>query len=131
MLSHSYKLIFFLCCIHFGCLGATKNDPKLQEAFEIHKQSLDVAKQSKALLNNLERGDANRVLFDAQLKQWQENIIEVPGFEHDHDHDHDHHHHNVRYDLSPEDMLEVQKEMLDSIQAIQIRIRKFDSGTVQ
>ena len=40
--------------------------------------------------------------------------------EHHHDHEHDHHHHHgSQPDLTPEDMLAVQQEFLDSVRVIQ------------
>lgn len=56
---------------------------------------------------------------------WAGSVIEVPGQEHDHDHGHDHEghdhshdHDNAGMDMSPEDMLELQKELKTKIQEI-------------
>ena len=61
---------------------------------------------------------------ESSLLFWEEHHVEVPGFEHEgHQHDHDHSHdHGPSLKLSPEDMLLVQQEFRDSLQALEQRI---------
>lgn len=54
--------------------------------------------------------------------EWEENLVEVPGLPHEH-HDHgdgEHHHHDHKPapDLSPDQMLDVQKEIKANIEKI-------------
>ena len=105
-------------------MGGHKHDPILTEAFEIHNQSLSLSKDTRDLINQLPDTDSSKLLLQTRLVQWNENIIEVPGFEHHHDHDHEHHHHNhSTLELLPEDMLRVQQEFLDSIQIIHTQVQ--------
>ncbi len=110
-----------------GCSDSSKADPLLEEAFRLHQQSLETADQSRELLQAFPENDPYRQKMAARLREWEERVIEVPGFEHDHDHDHDHdhhHHHGAQIELTPEDMLIVQQELLDSVQAIQTALLK-------
>jgi len=123
------SFLMFLSLAFIGCKGHSHpQDPKMKQAFEIHEQYLEVAKKSRELLQNLPPDDSLSDMLNTQLDQWSENIIEVPGFEHEHHHDHDghhpHHHHNddAYSHLTPDDMLAVQQELLDSVQVIKKRI---------
>lgn len=61
-----------------------------------------------------------------QFEYWEENHLEVPGFEHEghdhsgHDHSHDHNHASG-FNFPASDMLILQKEFKDSIVVIQQR----------
>ncbi len=96
----------------------------MQEAFELHVKSMEIANDSKELLDQIPAGHEEKNRLQARLKEWNDNIIEVPGFEHHHHHghSHDHNHSHSQLELTPDDMLIVQKEFLDSIQSIQRRI---------
>ena len=127
-------------------------DQVLEEAGKIHLQAVEIDKTVKPLIAQLEqeRNQINiqgRALSEGEIQRVQqiesilasydwfnENHVEVPGLEHDHDHDHDHDHeghdhdhdhdhdHGPGLELSPNDMLLVQKEFLDTIQSIQKRV---------
>ncbi len=114
------SIVFTLTLVFFSCLGGHKHDPVLTEAFEVHKQSLAMAKEVRSRLDNISNTDSSRIHLESRLAQWNENIIEVPGFEHHHEHGHDHHHHHNHssLELMPTDMLNVQNEFLDSIKVI-------------
>ena len=132
-----FKLLCFLLIINMGCSGAPKPDPLLEEAFAIHKQSLQTAKEAREILKNLTVKDSIRLIMESRLEEWNDNIIEVPGFEHEHDHDHghDHHHHhghnNSQMELAPEVMLAVQKELLDSVKVIKDAFLQFKQANEQ
>ena len=119
--------IFILFLVQEGCQGPSNKDPKLKEAFEVHEQYVKVATESLKLLDNLPAENVSRQKLNLKLEQWGENIIEVPGFPHNHNHAFGHHHHHgVQIQLSPEEMLDVQKELLDSVIAIRQRILSID-----
>jgi len=101
-----------------GCTGSSKPDPLLEEAFRIHQQSLQTAEDARELLKKLPADDDKVLKIESRLKSWDENLIEVPGFEHDHNHEHHHHAHSLQVELSPENMLAVQKVLLDSVSVI-------------
>ena len=125
------QLSFFLLIFLMGCSSTSTSDPLLEEAFQIHEQSMEVAKEAREMLEELPADDQYRLNIESRLEFWSENLVEVPGFEHEHDHDHDHghdhdhdhdHDHGPKLELTPEDMLAVQKEFLDSIQVIKSAI---------
>jgi hypothetical protein len=65
-----------------------------------------------------------------ELAGWKAELVEVeiPGEEHDHDHEgHDHghdHSHGPELEITPEQMLELQKEQKAIIEAIMLRARQ-------
>lgn len=61
--------------------------------------------------------------------EWESSIVEVPGHEHDHekhgDHaGHNHHNHEPANSLTPEMILDIQREMRDRIVTLNIRAQK-------
>lgn len=118
----------------------------LQQAADIHTEAIKIEKELRPKLQSLvqqkntiniqgralteeETAFVNKVeSIEASLKYWEENHVEVPGFEHGHDHDHDHeghdhsHDHGSKLEVAPQDMLLIQKEFRDSIVAIQKRV---------
>ncbi len=65
--------------------------------------------------------------IEASINYFRDNLPEPPGLEHDHSgHDH-HHHHGPTLNVTPEQMLAIQKEFRDSILSIQQRV----SGLLQ
>ena len=122
----------------------------LQEAAEVHTEALKIEKEIQSKLEALQQrkntiniqGRAlteaeiafvNQVeALEASLRYWEENHVEVPGFEHNHDeeghsHDHDHghnhdHNHEAKLEVAPTDMLIIQKEFRDSMLAMQKRV---------
>ena len=119
------SLIFCLALLQFSC-GDAAPDPLLEEAFTVHEEAVKHSKEVKYLLEQLPADSTQVVSLKKRFDTWKENQIEVPGFEHSHDHDHDHDHgdhdhdhdHGPGLELTPEDMLLVQKEMRDSILVI-------------
>jgi ABC-type nickel/cobalt efflux system permease component RcnA len=126
-----FKLIFFVLIINAGCSSASKPDPLLEEAFQVHNQYLQIAAEAEDMLKKLPTKDSFRLVTEPRLEEWYDNIIEVPGFEHEHNHDHDHghhhHHHNhhQQIEVSPEVMLGVQRELRDSVQVIKEEILEY------
>jgi hypothetical protein len=143
-----FVLPFFACLCLLAC--GEKKDPKLVEAFEIHKSALAVydevkksgadidalREQIKDKIQALETGESAEtdgetldmlIGFSVDLRklqeameEWHNTVPEVPGFEHEHhhDHDHDHHHHAPAPNVTPEQMIDIQKTALTEIQAI-------------
>lgn len=117
--------------IMLACSHDKKPDENLQEAFKIHEDAVGLRNQLGNELEKLNAIDdslfvlANKGNLDSianALKSWDEQLVEVPGFEEEHDHDHeghDHHHHDEQPDLTSEQHLEVQKHLFEEIQAIE------------
>lgn len=96
--------------------------PQLEELIQ---QSNSIQIQGRALsgeeIRRVEAIDAVR----SSYAWFENNHVEVPGHDHDHGdhagHDHDHDH-GAELELTPEDMLAVQQEFLDSIKSIRARV---------
>lgn len=137
------KFLLAGCCI-FGLLACKSNQkdaPELQEAARIHAKALQIEQGLKPQLGELIQlknsiNVQGRALTESEIAfvekvnsiensyaYWKENHVEVPGYEHQHEENHhDHHHHKENLQLSPADMLSVQKEFRDSIAVLQQRI---------
>ncbi|MEL6719121.1 MAG: hypothetical protein AAFO82_03210 [Bacteroidota bacterium] len=126
-----------------GCASQDESKLLLEKANEIHLEAIKINKVVQPKLeqliqskNQLEQQEEELIEAEesfmkkvAQLEKsyafWEENHVEVPGFEHhDHDHhDHDHdHNHGATLEVSAEDMLLIQQEFKDSISVILERI---------
>nr|WP_299382210.1 hypothetical protein [Allomuricauda sp.] len=120
-----------------SCGDKKQSNENLQKAFEIHEKTISIHKmvlnQMDALKTNKDSlfvetysNDLNTI--SGSLEEWEEQLIEVPGFDHDEDHsDHDHEyhdHHDEQQKLTPEQHLEVQRQLLVEIQAIAEKIEK-------
>lgn len=135
--------LFFLSA---NCGGTSEADQKLlQEAADIHQEAVKIEQQVRPKLDELvqQKNSINiqgRTLapeeiafvtkvegIESSYAYWEENHIEVPGFEHDHSahegHDHDHSH-GSELKVSAADMLLIQKEFKDSILSIQQRVEQ-------
>ncbi len=114
------KWLYLLLVLNLACSGSSKPDPLLEEAFLLHQQSLEIAEESREMIGKLSDKNEQVNRLETRLNNWNESLIEVPGFEHEHEHDHhDHDHdHGPQLDLTPEMMLDVQTELLDSVRAI-------------
>ena len=132
--------IFLLLFIITACTNEPI-DPKLEAAAAIHEEAvkteqlvrttLDSLKQHKELLSTQgdTLSDSDQIfisLYDSlqsDLASWSENLIEVPGFEHHHHHGEEcHHDHGKKLpEVTPDHMLNIQKEFRDSIMAIKHR----------
>ena len=147
---HLITKLIFLCLLILtaNCGGTSEEDQKLlEEAASIHQQAIEIEEKIKPKMEALiqRKNQINiqgRALTDAEIAfvekveqlqtsydYWEENHVEVPGFEHDHhgheghDHDHDHDHGN-QLKVTAADMLLIQKEFRDSISAIQQKVEK-------
>ncbi|KGE86977.1 MAG: hypothetical protein ACE362_10795 [Phaeodactylibacter xiamenensis] len=130
-------LFFFLLLTLTACASGEPTDPKLEEAASLHEKALQSEEALRPLLDSLEQRHnqmsvQGRALTEAEQSflqsvsklqqryaQWKEERIEVPGHEHahhhDHDHDHDHTHGKKMPEATPDHMLNIQRESLDSI----------------
>lgn len=124
-----------------ACNSAKKENPALKEAAETHEQAIQIEKQVAPQLEELIQiknsiNIQGRALtqeeqtlvqeienIEASYTYWEENHVEVPGYEYDHDHEgHEHEHGKAKLELTPEDMIQVQREFRDSIVSIQQRV---------
>lgn len=130
-------LFYFLLLTLTACASGEATDPKLEEAAALHEEALETEEALRPVLDSLKQRHnqisiQGRALTEkeqsfvksvSQLQQryaqWKEERIEVPGHEHAHDHDHDHSHDHTHGkkmpEATPEHMLNIQRESLDSI----------------
>ncbi len=119
-----FGLLFLVSC--------SKPDPKMQEAFEIHSQALEVQERLKPVMKELIQRSNNiqvqgRALTDQEISfsesvislgasydEWNKNHIVVPGFEKHHKCD-GNHDHAPPLKLTGDEMISVQKEFLEKI----------------
>ena len=143
-LSNSIQLFnrnaLFICLVllFVGCSNSKQPDPLLEEANEYHLKAMAVYKEVVEKIEKETIDSTALAQLQDRLKTWDNNLIEVPGFEHTHDHGHDHDHddhdhdheghdhdHGAPVKVTPEHMRNIQKEFLDSIQVIQKDLEVF------
>ena len=134
------KVITVLLCLSIfvlSCSDKKKTDEDLKRAFQLHKEAIKVRQTVQNLITQLNSNQDSVFLaenatsinaIDLSLAEWDEQLIEVPGFEeehHHHDHaDHDHDHdHGHQPELTSKQHLEVQQQLLDNIKMIAGKIR--------
>jgi ABC-type Zn2+ transport system substrate-binding protein/surface adhesin len=112
----------------------TKVDPILQEALSIQDEAIHIGMELDSILDaKMAEGsfaqniDSLRILKSA-VNDWRNNMVEIPGVEHDHhghDHDHSHDHSGIEASahLSPEDIKKVQLEWKAAIDVIRSSIK--------
>ena len=130
MTKHLYQIVLLISIIHYTCKGPSQKDPILVEAFEIHKEAVDIAANALKVCDELPAGDVRRTKFRATLEDWGDNLIEVPGFHYHHD-GLGHHHNRPPIKLTPDEALKVQKEFRDSIVAIHGRLLLYQSDQLK
>ncbi len=123
-----------------SCGDSKQKSEELEQAFKLHEEAVKIRSQmgdqmaqlksnTDSLFVATHTSDLNAI--SQSLEAWDEQLVEVPGFEHDHDHsghdhsdhdhDHDHDHHHEQ-ELTPKQHLEVQQQLLDDIKAIAEKI---------
>lgn len=131
------KRIFHLICLLLiilisACSKVAEQDPILVKAFQVHENSLSLAKDVEKMLNEISVQDSVIMHLDQRFNSWEESVIEVPGFEHEHHHDHEHYHHDhaPKINLTSQQIYEIQIELQDSIIAIKeaLSLYKENSG---
>jgi ABC-type Zn2+ transport system substrate-binding protein/surface adhesin len=146
--------IFFLVSLMIACQSSETTDAALEEAGRIHMEAVELDKnvhpkvdaaierKNQLAVQGRELTEAERQFIqqvesiENSYAYWEENHVEVPGFEHDdHDHDHDHHDHAghdhdhshaAPLDVTPADMLIIQQEFRDTLLSIQARLEQLD-----
>lgn len=122
-----------------ACGGNEKPHKDLQQAFELHEEAMKIRNQTGDELAKLTTIEDSLFVatyktdfesIASSLKEWDDQLVEVPGFEHADGHDHsghdhsghDHsghdHGHGEQQELTPEQHLEVQQHLLQEIKAM-------------
>jgi hypothetical protein len=135
-------LAFAILIAAFACDEPQKPeaDEKLKQAFEVHMESVEIRSQVAEYITKLRQNQDSLFMekYQTQLdslytlvEAWDDQFMEVPGFEHSHDHSHgeghahDHHHHHHGHDhveeldLTSDEHLEIQLHMKDEITSLE------------
>ncbi len=113
-----------------ACGHSDKSNKILQEAYEVHKKSVLVRAQLNdqlTMLRTAEYQEENKAEIDSielQVKEWDGQLIEVPGIEEEHDHSGHDHNHEVEVKLSPDQHLKLQEHLLLEIRSIENKINE-------
>ena len=122
-------VVISLIALLIGGCHSHPVDPILEEAFGLHQEAIAVNKAIREKLQSVEANDSLMNNIRKRLQTWEENLVEVPGFEHDHDHSHGGHHHHHDHgnelEVTPADMKIIQQEFLDSIQVIKQEVESY------
>jgi len=89
---------------------------ELQKAYAIQQEALQIAKSIDEQSTDIPTNIA------ARKKVWLENMIEIPGMDHDHSNC-NHHHHRPTISITDAEMLAVQQAWRDTIISIQNDIK--------
>ncbi len=99
-------------------------DQNLIEANQFHQQALDIREELLEVEKQLKAAEIDYTALKEELKIWDKDIIEVPGFEHSHDDEHQrkYHVHNPMKEFTPEEHKNYQQVMYDEIVEIASRM---------
>ncbi len=106
--------------IHDSIMPLMKNINELKASLSMKKDSL--VGKNDSLANQLQGQISEIEAVSQEMKTWMSNLVEVPGNEHEH-HDHEgeehkedekeeehKHEHGAKVEVTPEQLLEIQKE---------------------
>lgn len=128
----AYAILISLVSLVTACSDKKEKDEDLVEAFRIHQEAIKIRQSTQEQIEKLTTLTDSAFIathgnsldsISESLSQWDEQLVEVPGFEeehHHHDHaGHDHDHdHSEGPDLTPQQHLEVQQYLLEDIKII-------------
>ena len=153
MKKHTYSLLtvcgMLLSAYLFSACGDNK-DPKMEEAGKVHLEAMAIEESIHEQIEGIDSlkivlSDKKKTLTDAaaiasldsavaaldavagSFETWEESVVEVPGLPHEHHHhegEEHHHDHKPAPDLTPEQMLEVQKESKTNIEKVKSDLEK-------
>ena len=123
-------LVMIMACSH-----DKKPGENLQQAFKIHQDAIKIRNEVADRLDRLSANEdslfvtaykENLDSISNALENWDEQLVEVPGFEESHDHaGHDHDHdHAKQPELTPGQHLQVQQHLLQEIRKIEKSINR-------
>ena len=120
-----------LILLIYGC--SPSNDEKLHtQSVETHDLAIKIGEHVEEKIQRIAHHAGNQeeplksLLQDSvkvltqDFTYWQSTIVEVPG----HEHDHHHHDHSTVPDLTPEMMLDIQKDLRDRVIKLNVRAQR-------
>lgn len=123
-------VLFLSLLLSYGCSSNEKHDPVLTQANQVHLEALDLHEAMELKLDSLRAqvvspSDSRLDSLAEALAEWEGRLIEVPGFEDQHDHEGHEHDHRPAPELTPDQMLAVQREFLEEIKVLDQSLRSF------
>lgn len=116
-----------------SCHEENKEDAHfLQQAVEIHKAMMEIEAQFESQLDSLKSFSHHAVeirdslqVIEKDFELWEKNVVEVPGDDsaEAHDHGHEHHHEKENLQVTPEQMVEIQKELKSNLEKLLLRLQ--------
>ncbi|MCH7400322.1 hypothetical protein ACFOUP_07520 [Belliella kenyensis] len=135
----SYALVFAIALL-VSCNSKSGHDhhheevedENLIEANKIHQQSLDIREELLQVEKDLKDAEIDYTELKEELKIWDKDIIEVPGFEHSHDdaHQRKYHVHNPMKEFTPVEHKNYQQVMHDEIVELSSKLKRRLSNDV-
>lgn len=124
------KVVYILLPVSFliSCSSNTSREitAELIEANDYHQRSLDIREEIMEIEKQLKAADIEYSELKDELKIWDKDIIEVPGFEHSHDDEHErkYHVHNAIKPFKDDEHLNYQKVMYEEIAELNLRMKR-------
>lgn len=112
-------------------LGCSSPKAELIEANKIHLENAAIVEVLKNKLDSLQKTRTNETQYmDLQnlkheLEELEENMVEVPGFEHEHHHEGHNHSHASPINYTDDQILAIQKEVKSELLKIKTKIENF------
>jgi predicted nucleic acid-binding Zn-ribbon protein len=120
--------LFYLFVVTLGC-----SSPKVEltEANKIHLENAALFEVLENKLDSLHKvGTRENLKMDIQnlmheLEGLEENMVEVPGFEHEHHHEGHNHSHETPINYTDDQILAIQKEVKSELLKIKVKVENF------
>lgn len=112
-------------------LGCSRPKAELTEANKIHLENAAIFEVLENKLDSLQKIRTNETQnndlqnLNHELKELEENMVEVPGFEHEHHHEGHNHSHETPINYTDDQILAIQKEVKSELLKIKNRIEHF------
>lgn len=131
-MSNIIKYFFLFAVILFSCNSKSSHnheeitDKNLISAHEILENSLDLREELLEVEMQLKEAEIEYSVLKEELKSWDKDISEVPGFEHSHDDEiqRKYHIHNLIKEYSPEEHRIFQELMNEELLLISSQMKR-------
>lgn len=120
--------LFYLFVVMLGC-----SSPKVEltKANKIHLENAAIFEVLENKLDSLQKIRTNETQnadlqnLNHELKELEENMVEVPGFEHEHHHEGHNHSHAAPINYTDDQILAIQKEVKSELLKIKAKVENF------
>ncbi len=123
------KILFVISILIVCCSSPDKQEKELlKEAAVLHNEMITKAEQLEETIAIMDVDSTYRTIHDSLviwkevIENWETDLVEVPGNEEHHHKGGEHHHEHQQLNVTPEQMLNIQKELHLRLRAIEERI---------